>query len=88
MRTYVSTFIGQFFDNFLFSLIVFTGFAPLFWDGFHWTPLQCAMCALTGAVAELLMEIIFSPVGYRITKRWKQCQVGKEYLEHIERRRV
>ena len=88
MRTYVSTFIGQFFDNFLFSLIVFTGFAPLFWDGFHWTPLQCAMCALTGAVAELLMEIIFSPIGYRITKRWKQCQVGKEYLEHIERRRA
>ena len=85
MRTYVSTFIGQFFDNFLFSIIVFTFFAPIFWDGFHWTPLQCAMCALTGAVAELIMEILFSPIGYRIVKNWKKQQIGKEYLEYIER---
>ena len=88
MRTYVSTFIGQFFDNFLFSIIVFTFFAPIFWDGFCWTPLQCAMCALTGAVAELVMEILFSPIGYRIVKKWQKHNVGKEYLEHIERGRA
>ena len=88
MRTYVSTFIGQFFDNFLFSIIVFTVFAPIFWDGFHWTPLQCAMCALTGAVAELIMEILFSPIGYRVVKRWQKNNVGREYLEHIERKRA
>ncbi len=85
MRTYVSTFIGQFLDNFIFSIIVFVGFAPIFWDGFHWTVVQCAMCALTGAVAELLMEILFSPFGYRIVTRWKRESVGKEYLEYIER---
>ena len=83
VQTYVSTFIGQFLDNFIFSLIVFVGFAPIFWDGFHWTVLQCATCALTGAVAELLMEIIFSPIGYRITKKWREHQVGKEYLAYI-----
>ena len=83
-RTYVSTFIGQFLDNFIFSVIVFVGFAPIFWDGFHWTVIQCAMCALTGAVAELIMEIIFSPIGYKITKRWQKQSVGKEYLEFIE----
>ncbi len=88
MRTYVSTFIGQFFDNFLFSIIVFTFFAPIFWDGFHWTPLQCAMCALTGAVAELIMEILFSPIGYRVVKRWRTNNVGREYLEHIERNKA
>ena len=88
MRTYVSTFIGQFFDNFLFSIIVFTVFAPIFWDGFHWTPLQCAMCALTGAVAELIMEILFSPIGYRVVKRWQKNNVGREYLEHIERKQA
>ncbi len=88
MRAYVSTFIGQFFDNFLFSLIVFTFFAPIFWDGFCWTPIQCAMCALTGAVAELVMEILFSPVGYRIVRKWQKHNVGKEYLEHIERSRA
>ena len=84
MQSYISTFIAQFLDNFIFSLIVFVGFAPIFWDGFHWTVLQCAMCALTGAVAELIMEVIFSPVGYRIVTRWKAHSVGREYLELIE----
>lgn len=84
MRTYVSTFIGQFLDNFIFSLIVFVLFAPIFWDGFCWTPLQCAVCALTGAVAELLIEVLFSPIGYRITKRWQTEDVGREYLNYIE----
>ena len=84
MRSYVSTFIGQFMDNIIFSVIVFMGFAPVFWDGFHWTFLQCFMCALTGAAAELMMEILFSPIGYRITTRWKKNSVGREYLELIE----
>ena len=88
MRTYVSTFIGQFLDNFIFSLIVFVGFAPVFWDGFHWTVLQCAMCALTGAVAELIMEIVFSPIGYKILAKWKKNAVGKEYLEFLESERA
>ncbi len=83
-RTYVSTIIGQFLDNFIFSVIVFTFFAPIFWGGFHWTLLQCAMCALTGAVAELIMEIIFSPIGYRITKKWQNESVGKEYLDFVK----
>ncbi len=87
MQTYISTFIGQFFDNFIFSIIVFVGFAPVFWDGFHWTVLQCTMCALTGAIAELVMEIAFSPFGYRIVKKWKKDAVGKEYLDYIAKGR-
>lgn len=82
-RTYISTFIGQFLDNFIFSVIVFVFFAPVFWNGFHWTLLQCAMCALTGAVAELILEIVFSPLGYRITQRWHRDSVGKAYLDYI-----
>lgn len=81
-QAYVSTFIGQFLDNFIFSLIVFVGFAPIFWDGFCWTPLQCAMCALTGAVAELIMEVLFSPIGYRILRSWRRNAVGTEYLTY------
>lgn len=84
MRTYVSTFIGQFLDNFIFSVIVFVFFAPIFWNGFSWTVLQCAMCALTGAVAELIMEIAFSPIGYRIVTKWREKSVGKEYIDYIE----
>lgn len=84
-RTYISTFVGQFSDNFIFSVIVFMFFAPIYWDGFRWTLLQCAMCALTGAVAELIMEILFSPIGYRITKKWKAEAVGQVYLTYMER---
>ena len=85
VRAYISTFIGQFLDNFIFSLIVFVGFAPIFWNGFSWTPLQCATCALTGAFAELIMEIIFSPIGYNITRKWQREGVGREYLDFVKR---
>ncbi len=87
VQTYVSTFIGQFFDNFIFSLIVFVGFAPIFWDGFCWTVVQCTMCAVTGAVAELIMEVIFSPVGYKIVTNWKKNNIGREYLDYISMER-
>ena len=80
-QTYVSTFIGQFIDNFIFSVIVFIVFAPIYWDGFCWTWLQCTTCALTGAVCELIMEILFSPIGFRVVKRWKKHNIGLEYLE-------
>ena len=83
MRSNISTFIGQFLDNLIFSLIVFAFFAPIFWNGFSWTPLQCAACALTGAVAELIMSVAFSPIGYKITKKWQKNGVGKEYLDYI-----
>lgn len=88
IRMYVSTFIGQFMDNFIFSIIVFVGFAPIFWDGFHWTLPQCTVCALTGAVAELFMEVVFSPFGYRTVNKWKKYNVGQEYLIYRKERKA
>ena len=85
VRTYISTLVGQFLDNFIFYVIVFVGFAPMFWDGFCWTVQQCFMCALTGAVAELIMEIAFSPLGYKITKKWQSENIGREYLDALEK---
>ena len=82
-RTYISTAAGQFFDNLIFSVIVFMGFAPIFWDGFSWTFIQCLMCSLTGALIELLFEVIFSPIGYKITQSWKATGVGKEYIDKV-----
>lgn len=82
-RSYVSTFIGQFLDNLIFSIIVFVIFAPIYWNGFHWTMLQCVTCALTGAAAELVMEILFSPIGFKIVNAWKKHNVGQEYLTLI-----
>ena len=86
-RSYVSTFVGQFIDNLVFSVMVFTVFAPLFWDGFHWTILQCVTCALTGAVAELIMEIAFSPIGYRMVQKWQAQGVGQAYLDYANERK-
>ena len=62
---------------------MFVGFAPIFWNGFNWTILQCVMCALTGAVAELIMEIIFSPIAYKITVKWKKDNIGQDYFNCI-----
>ena len=79
-RSYVSTFIAQFLDNLIFAVLTFTVFAPIFWDGFHWTFVQCVTCSLLGAGLELVMEIIFSPFGYMVCKKWKKEHVGEEYL--------
>ena len=82
-RAYVSTLVSQFFDNLIFSLLVFRLFAPIFWNGFSWTVLQCTTCALVGALAELLMEAIFSPIGYRICRSWQESGVGNAYFQFI-----
>ena len=60
LRSYVSTFIGQFVDNITFALLVSRTF-------FGWTMVQCITCAITGAVMELIFEVFFSPIGYRIS---------------------
>ena len=82
-RSYISTFIGQFCDNFIFALLTFTVFAPIFWNGFHWTVWQCFTCSVLGALLELVMEIIFSPFGYFVTRNWRKNQVGQQYFDYI-----
>ncbi len=80
-RSYISTFIGQFADNLIFAMLTFMVFAPVFWDGFRWTLTQCLTCSLMGAVLELAMEVLFSPLGYMVLKRWKRegiCVPEKE----------
>lgn len=76
VRSYVSTAIGQFVDNMVFSLIVSHMF-------FGWTLLQCVTCSLTGCLVELLCEIVFSPVGYKICQKWDAANVGQAYIDHI-----
>ena len=78
-RCYISTLVGQFFDNFVFALLTFMVFAPIFWDGFSWTLVQCVTCSLLGALLELLMEVLFSPIGYAVLKQWEKDGVGAEY---------
>jgi uncharacterized PurR-regulated membrane protein YhhQ (DUF165 family) len=79
-RSYISTFIGQFVDNFVFASLVFMVFAPIYWGGFSWTLPQCISCSLIGAGMELFMEVIFSPIGYGVCRRWQRENVGSAYL--------
>ena len=79
-RTYVSTFIGQFFDNFIFAIFAFMVFFPIF-QGWGWNLLECFTCSVLGAAIELVCEIVFSPFGFYVTKKWREDNVGKEYIE-------
>ena len=83
-RSFVSTFLGQFLDNLIFAVLCFMVFAPIFWNGFHWTFIQCVTCSLIGAGLELVMEIAFSPFGYWVTRRWAREKVGEPYFEHLK----
>ncbi len=78
-RCYASTLLGQFFDNFIFAILTFTVFAPIFWDGFSWTYLQCFTCSLLGAGVELVCEVVFSPLGYKIVRRWEREGIADPY---------
>lgn len=82
---YVSTFVGQFIDNFVFAML-FTFIASrnpamqIAWALQPVTILAVVTCALTGAILELLLEVIFSPIGFKVAERWRQQGVGAEYI--------
>lgn len=75
IRSFTSTMIAQFIDNLTFALVVSYHF-------FGWTPVQVFFCSLTGAVMELLCEVVFSPLGYRVSLQWEAEKVGEPYLQY------
>lgn len=77
IRSYVSTAFGQFVDNFVFATLVSVVF-------FGWTWTQVVFCSLVGAGMELLSEVIFSPIGFKVCKRWEAEKVGNQYIDVIE----
>jgi hypothetical protein len=48
---------------------------------FGWTMKQVIICSITGAVMELLCEIVFSPIGYKMVCKWEKENVGDGYLK-------
>lgn len=74
-RCYVSTFIAQFADNFIFAVLV----SKIF---FGWTWKQVVICSLIGAFFELLCEVLFSGMGYKVVKSWEKENVGMEYFNY------
>lgn len=84
-RTYISTAIGQFIDNFVFTGLAFLVFFKLsIGTSLGWTIGTVLGAATLGALLELLMEVIFSPIGYRICKRWRAESVGEDYLDYCK----
>lgn len=75
-RSYLSTLIAQFIDNFIFAFMVSHVF-------FGWSMLQVITCSFTGCIVELLCEVIFSPIGYKVCKKWEKENVGSVYLEKV-----
>ena len=64
-RSFISTGISQFIDNFVFALVVSV---PLF----GWSLRQALFCSITAAGFELIMEILFSGTGYKLAERWSR----------------
>jgi uncharacterized PurR-regulated membrane protein YhhQ (DUF165 family) len=72
-RAYASTLVGQLVDNLTFAIIVSHTF-------FGWTWAQVISCSITGALVELLCEVVLSPVGYRAVRAWERDGVGAAWL--------
>ena len=80
VRSYTSTIIAQFIDNFVFAVVVSKVF-------FGWSWTQVVWCSVVGAVCELLCEVIFSGFGYKVVCQWEKENVGKAYFDYLEERR-
>ena len=74
LRSFSSTALAQFVDNFIFASVVSHVF-------FGWTWTQVIVCSLTGALMELLCEVVFSPLGYRMARAWEEEKVGQDYID-------
>ena len=81
-RSFVSTFLSQIVDNFLFVFLAFLVFPNL--PGalpVRWSLRQCVGASVACAVFELFSEMVFSPIGYAVLKSWNARGVGRDYLE-------
>lgn len=78
MSSWVSTALGQFIDNLTFALIFTLPFNASI--GVSITVGGLFGFAAAGAVVELICEVIFTPVGWRISERWRRQGIGIEYL--------
>lgn len=78
VRAYGSTFLSQLVDNLVFQMIAY----PLLFS-MPCTPLSIFVGALVGAVAELLMELIFAPIGYKAVYSGKNKN-GEQSISALE----
>jgi len=80
-RSFLSTFVGQAVDNFIFIAGVYVIFAPKFWGMDPLPIMTCVGTAIVGGFFELICEVITAPIGYKIVKNWERDGIGHEYIE-------
>ena len=80
-RSFVSTFLSQVLDNFIFVFLAFV-VLPMIPGALqvHWTVMQCLGASVICAFIEMLSEALFSPIGYYTVKRWQRNGTGLEYI--------
>ena len=79
-RSWISTFVGQAVDNFLFLYIVYGIFAPIYWN-MSLSILDCLVTGVLGGLVELALEAIISPIGLKIVRKWDEEDVGRAYID-------
>ena len=77
IRSFVSTAAGQFVDNISFAFFVSYFF-------FGWTITQVLVCSFMMMLLELVFEVVFSPIGYKMAQNWKKENVGSDYIIRYE----
>ena len=78
-RSYISTMLGQFVDNFVFAALAFSFFVH------YYGILTITGIASLGALVELFFEVVFSPIAYHKCKKWQQEGVGRDYFEYCKK---
>lgn len=82
-RAYISSVLGQFVDNFIFTGLAFMVFFQLSTGtSLGWTWLTVFGTAIAGAGYECVMEFIFSPIGYRVWRKWNKERLNDRYIEY------
>lgn len=69
-----STVFGQVIDNIVFALLVGVNF-------FGWSLFSVLMCSLLGGLVELVAEMLFTPLTYKISKNWEKNRIGKQWMD-------
>lgn len=69
-----STVFGQVIDNIVFAVLVGIPF-------FGWSLFSVLMCSLLGGLVELVAEMIFTPLTYKISQNWAKNKIGQDWMK-------
>lgn len=79
-RSYVSTLFGQFIDNFFFLFLLYIIFLPILNKTDSKSIFLLINASILEAFFELFTEIIFSPIGYNLTIKWRKENLKQTFV--------